>query len=95
LLLLSTEEQFGHVVAEALALGVPVICSLQCGARDCLILSNINGFIVEPDNIIGAARFLLRLDDPEIFSEMSTNARAIAAENGVERFVDAVKVHLS
>lgn len=58
LLLLSTEEQFGNVVIEATALGIPCIVSTACGARDMLVHTGVNGFVVEPNNIRGAAYFM-------------------------------------
>ncbi|MGO9773164.1 MAG: glycosyltransferase [Roseiarcus sp.] len=58
LILPSSSEQFGIVVAEALALGVPVIASINCGARDELVRTGVNGFIIEPDNPDGLAFFM-------------------------------------
>lgn len=58
LLLPSVEEQFGNVVIEALAMGLPVILSDNCGARDRLIRSGVNGFVAEPDSIEGWAYFM-------------------------------------
>ena len=56
LLLPSTEEQWGLVVNEAVSLGVPIIISDRVGARELLVKSMLNGFILEPDNIEGWAR---------------------------------------
>jgi glycosyltransferase involved in cell wall biosynthesis len=39
LLLPSTEEQFGNVIIEAMVMGVPVILSFNCDARDLLVLT--------------------------------------------------------
>jgi glycosyltransferase involved in cell wall biosynthesis len=58
LLLISTEEQFGLVIPEALAMGVPVIVSANCGACDELVRTGVNGFLVEPDNAAGVAYFM-------------------------------------
>lgn len=57
LLLISNEEHYGLVVVEALAMGVPVIYSPNCGAGDDILRSGINGFLVEPDNLDGIAFF--------------------------------------
>ena len=58
LILPSTEEQFGFVVLEALALGIPVIVSENVGARDLHVRTGVNGFIFEPDNEKGLAFFM-------------------------------------
>lgn len=95
LVLPSIEEQFGLVVAEALALGVPVIVSDRCGARDGLVRSGVNGFVVEADNPVGLARFMTMLDrDAALWSELSQGAVAQAELGDVGRFVEAVQWHL-
>jgi len=65
LILPSVEEQWGLVVNEALAMGVPILCSLNAGARDLLVRTAINGYIFEPDNPDGLARLLYRLGSDE------------------------------
>jgi glycosyltransferase involved in cell wall biosynthesis len=58
LILPSIEEQFGLVVNEAVAMGVPVLLSDNCGARDMLVRTAVNGYIFEPDNPEGLAHFM-------------------------------------
>jgi len=58
LILPSVEEQWGLVVNEALAMGVPILCSLNAGARDLLVRTAINGYVFEPDNSDGLAQLL-------------------------------------
>jgi L-malate glycosyltransferase len=53
LLLPSTEEQWGLVVNEALALRLPVLLSTNVGARDTLVRQGVNGFVIEPTNVDG------------------------------------------
>jgi glycosyltransferase involved in cell wall biosynthesis len=91
LLLPSTEEQFGLVVIEALAMGVPVILSDQCGARDALVRSGLNGFVVEPDNPAGFAFFLKLLHTEEkLWCDMCTRATEFAQAGDVAQFARAV-----
>ncbi|WP_126979472.1 glycosyltransferase [Frigidibacter oleivorans] len=91
LLLPSIEEQFGNVVIEAQAMGLPVILSDNCGARDRLIRSGWNGFVVEPDNPEGMAWFMARLsEDAATWTRFATNAAATAPKGDVERFAEAV-----
>jgi glycosyltransferase involved in cell wall biosynthesis len=91
LLLPSTEEQFGNVVIEAQAMGLPVILSDAAGARDTLVRSARNGFVVEPDNPDGLAWFMARLaGDEALWRGMSLAATETAELGDSARFADAV-----
>jgi glycosyltransferase involved in cell wall biosynthesis len=91
LLLLSTEEQFGNVVIEAQAFGVPCIVSTNVGARDHLIRSGVNGFIVEPENPRGAAYFMRVLaSQPVVWREMVIATQATCQMGDVSAFTAAV-----
>ena len=91
LLLPSLEEPFGLVVNEAIAFGVPVILSENCGARDLIVKSAVNGYLVEPDNVEGMAHFMSWLDrDAGEWRRLSLNARQFRAAADVGNFVRAV-----
>jgi glycosyltransferase involved in cell wall biosynthesis len=91
LILVSREEQFGIVVAEAISLGIPVIVSPNCGARDELVRSGRNAFIVEPDNPEGLARYMKFLsEDEDLWRDMSNEAFLSAESADVSRFVASV-----
>jgi L-malate glycosyltransferase len=66
LILPSKEEQWGLVINEALAMGVPILCSDNVGARDSLVRTAVNGYIFEPDNPEGLARLMSRLSTEEL-----------------------------
>ncbi|WP_295633338.1 glycosyltransferase [Novosphingobium sp.] len=51
LVLPSVEEQWGLVVNEALAFGLPVIVSHQVGSRDALVRDGVNGHVVTSDSV--------------------------------------------
>ncbi len=90
LLLLSTEEQFGLVIPEALCMGVPVIASNNCGACDELVRSGVNGFVVEPDNPRGTAYFMNLLgSDLRLWNEMAVAAAGQASLADAARFAEA------
>lgn len=92
LLLPSIEEQFGLVVNEALAMGVPTILSDQCGARDVLVRSGLNGHIVEPDNPEGLARYMLSVAGEEAeWRRLSLNGRPFEALADAGFFAEAVE----
>jgi len=51
----STTEQWGLVVNEAMASGLPVIVSDRCGCAPELVESGVNGFIVDPCDVRAVA----------------------------------------
>ena len=92
LLLPSVEEQFGNVVIEAQAMGLPVILSDNCGARDLLVRSGVNGFVIEPDNPEGMAYFMGLMDrDRSLWERMCRAAAAAAPKGDVARFAEGVQ----
>lgn len=91
LLLPSVEEQFGHVVIEAQAMGFPVIVSENCGARDLLVRNGVNGFVVESDNPHGWAFFMGLLDqDESLWRRMSIATEQFAALGDASQFASSV-----
>jgi L-malate glycosyltransferase len=91
LLLPSVEEQFGNVVIEAQALGLPLIVSDAAGARDELVRTGVNGFVVEPDNPEGLDFFMQLLsEDERLWQRMREAAFETAHKGDVARFAEAV-----
>ena len=91
LLLPSVEEQWGLVVNEAVALGIPVLCSDNVGARDTLVRSGVNGFVLEAGNHEGfAACMALLARDPGLWRRMSLASHALAPLGDVAEFVRGV-----
>jgi len=92
LILPSVEEQFGLVVIEAQAMGVPVIYTPACGARDYLLRSGVNGFLVEADNPAGMAFFMrLIASDEALWRRLARGARDTAPLGDVVHFVSSVE----
>jgi glycosyltransferase involved in cell wall biosynthesis len=92
LILPSTEEQFGQVVLEAIAMGLPVLVSEACGARDELVRSGVNGFVFEPDNPTGLAWFMSRLsEDQDLWRRMSRATNDFVPLCDVRGFADGVE----
>lgn len=91
LILPSIEEQFGLVVIEAQAMGLPVLLSEVCGARDNLIRNTINGFVFEPDNPDGLAWFMnVVANDKALWEKMCNSASQSAPKCDVSVFSKAV-----
>ena len=57
----STSEQWGLVVNEAAASGLPVIVSDRCGCAPELVETEINGFIVDPYDVDSVAGAMCRI----------------------------------
>jgi len=92
LLLPSIEEQFGNVVPEAQAMGLPVILSDKCGARDILVRAGVNGFVIESDNPTGLAFFMKLLsEDESLWRGMCTAAQRFGQRGDAERFAEATE----
>lgn len=92
LVLPSVEEQFGNVVIEAQALGLPVLLSVVCGARDNLIRTGVNGFIFEPDNPEGLALFMSLINaDKERWIRMCLSAQETSVKGDVIQFTKAIQ----
>jgi glycosyltransferase involved in cell wall biosynthesis len=92
LILPSVEEPFGLVVNEAIALGVPVLLSDNCGARDLLVRESIDGYIIEPDNVEGLAHLmtLLATDERE-WRRLAENTRQFRHLADTSHFVAGVE----
>ena len=87
----STTEQWGLVVNEAIASGLPVIVSNRCGCAPELV--NGNGFTFDPTNEDELAKRLLEiasLSDQER-KQLSDNSFRIAANFGPERFGEGLE----
>ena len=92
LLLPSIEEQYGNVIPEAIAMGLPVIVAENVGARDTLVRSGVNGFVIEPDNPEGLAFFMgLLANDEQLWGRMCLAAQQKAHHADAPRFAEAVE----
>lgn len=83
----STSEQWGLVINEAMSAGVPVIASSKCGATRTLMTNGKDGFTTEPDplSISKALEKLMALNDTER-KKMGLAARQAVANWGPARF---------
>ena len=95
LMLVSGEEQWGLVVNEAMALGLPAIVSNEVGSRDALVRNLVNGFVVESNSPESIGRAMLRLaTDRADWEAMVAASHARAWLGDTERLADAVELLL-
>ncbi|WP_144097233.1 glycosyltransferase family 4 protein [Croceicoccus sediminis] len=88
LLLPSIEEQYGLVVIEALASGLPVIASTQCGATDVVLDNLVNGFAVASDSHAQMLAAMEAIGTDESMRKRMAAAAYDSAERGdVRHFV--------
>ncbi len=91
LILPSVEEQWGLVVNEAVALGLPILCSDNVGARDSLVRVGVNGFVFEPDNDEGLGQLMRMLSEDEaLWRRMCGGSLRLAPRGDVAEFVAGV-----
>ena len=62
----STVEQWGLVVNEAMASGLPVLVSNRCGCFEDLVVDGVNGFGFDPENRQQLIDLMLRMSSEEI-----------------------------
>lgn len=72
----STFEPWGLVVNEAMAAGLPIIVSDNCGCEPDLLKEGKNGFLIESNNIVRALDRLSECDENTI-AEMGSKSREI------------------
>ena len=92
LVLPSAEEQWGLVVNEALAFGLPAIVSPAVGSGDLLVRNLINGYVIELNAPAGlaAAMTALATDEPR-WRSMVAASHARAWLGDTERLADAAE----
>ena len=97
----STTEQWGLVVNEAMASGLPVLVSNRCGCAADLVQEGVNGFTFDPYNVEELAQLMLKLSGFQGFrisacrdvslSAFGLSSQRIIADWGPERFASGLK----
>lgn len=83
----STVEQWGLVVNEAMAAGLPVLVSNRCGCAADLVHDGINGFTFDPDDVDVLAGLMHRVAHGAVDrAAMGRSSTAIISDWGPERF---------
>jgi glycosyltransferase involved in cell wall biosynthesis len=85
----SSTEQWGLVVNEAMASGLPVLVSNRCGCAPDLVQEGRNGFTFDPANVDQLASLMLKLSAPSFHPSaklMGQESRRIVARFGPDQF---------
>lgn len=82
----STTEQWGLVVNEAMAAGLPVLVSKRCGCAPDLVRDGRNGLLLDPDDVGQMANAMLRLAERSDLSAMGAVSRDIMASWTTDTF---------
>jgi 1,2-diacylglycerol 3-alpha-glucosyltransferase len=89
----STTEQWGLVVNEAMASGLPVLVSNRCGCAQDLVQECGNGFTFDPYNIEDLAGLLSRIakSTPKELERMGSASNEIISQWGPARFAQGLQ----
>jgi glycosyltransferase involved in cell wall biosynthesis len=89
----STTEQWGLVVNEAMASGLPVLVSNRCGCAPDLVQEGVNGFTFNPLDVEQLAQLMLKISafQPFSLSAFGLASQRIINEWGPERFASGLK----
>jgi glycosyltransferase involved in cell wall biosynthesis len=83
----STTEQWGLVVNEAMASGLPVLVSERCGCVSELVEDGVNGFTFDPRKTEELAQKMLFIyRDRPLLQRMGQESIALIAQWSLERF---------
>jgi len=85
----SREEQWGLVVNEAMASGLPVLVSRGCGCALDLVKEGVNGFTFEPDDEHGLAQLMAEMHEGRWdLKKMGRASQRLIAAWSPERFAE-------
>lgn len=83
----STIEQWGLVVNEAMASGLPVLVSNRCGCAPDLVKDGVNGFTFDPLNVEAMASLMFKLSTANLeLTTFGSASQKIIAQWGPDRF---------
>jgi glycosyltransferase involved in cell wall biosynthesis len=88
----SVVEQWGLVVNEAMAAGLPVLVSSRCGCVPELVRQGENGFTFDPLDTEALASLMARVAaSAELRQSMSAASRRVVSEWPLERFAEGLE----
>ena len=86
------QEQWGLVVNEACAAGLPILCSRTVGACHELVHEGDNGLLFNPESTQDMTRALLSIHqlDSDVRTKMAQSSRMIVADYGSQNFAEGL-----
>jgi glycosyltransferase involved in cell wall biosynthesis len=89
----STTEQWGLVVNEAMASGLPVLVSNRVGCAQDLVQEGINGFTFDPMNVAKLSDMMVKITEmpPSTLFGFGEASRRLIADWRPERFASGVR----
>lgn len=87
----SKVEQWGLVVNEAMASGVPAIVSKRCGCSEVLLDDGVNGLVIDPNDDNSIYQALVTMAMPGVQARLAAKASTRIAEWGPARFGTGMK----
>ena len=87
----SIVEQWGLVVNEAMASGLPVLVSNRCGCAQDLVHDGVNGFTFDPNDIKQMAEMMVRISGPHFpIADFGSASARIIDDWSPRRFADGL-----
>lgn len=88
----STTEQWGLVVNEAMASGLPVLVSHRCGCAADLIAEGVNGFTFAPENVEQLTQLMLKISGKDFpLAAFGDECRRRISGWGPEKFAGGLR----
>jgi glycosyltransferase involved in cell wall biosynthesis/polysaccharide pyruvyl transferase WcaK-like protein len=88
----STTEQWGLVVNEAMASGLPVLVSNRCGCALDLVKEGENGFLFDPNDENALARLMLQTSSTSFpLHQFARKGQQIVSKFGVQAFASGIE----
>lgn len=73
-------DMFPKVLVEGALIGKPLLTTTACGAVGSLILDGENGLVIEPGDVDGLSRAIVRLLDPRLRESMGERSKEIVSQ---------------
>lgn len=88
----STTEQWGLVVNEAMASGLPVLVSNRCGCAADLVREGVNGFTFAPEDVEVLSRLMLKISAENFpLATYGGESRRLISQWGPDRFATGLR----